>query len=489
VVPVEAPSTTPLTRRSGVQLASAIRRGEVSSREVVEAHIELIQRREPALGALVADRFNRARAEAEAADARVAAAGEGDELPPYLGVPCTVKESIGVEGMPNTAGVVARGPTPSPHTAPTAARLIQAGAIPLGVTNTSELTLWIESSNRVYGRTNNAYDPTRTAGGSSGGEGAAVGSGGSPLGLGSDIGGSIRLPAFFNGVFGHKCTSHLVPNTGQWPDAVGEPSRMLAVGPIVRRAEDLMPILRAIAGPDGVDPDTRTVPLGDPAGVELNGLPVILSRHIAPPRIARELLDARERAAGALAAAGATVREESLKTIRRAMEYYLATLASGEAEEVWVQVGGKPGTRPPLGRIARDVVRGRGDHTLALLLLMTAERLSEHVPEARNRKAVEAGRALAREVEGVIGDGVLLHPPFGRVAPRHGRTVGRPWVVLPTAVFNLMGLPATQVPLGLNAEGLPLGVQAVAGRDRDHVSIAVALELERVFGGWVAPEV
>ncbi len=109
------------------------------------------------------------------------------------------------------------------------------------------------------------------------------------------------------------------------------------------------------------------------------------------------------------------------------------------------------------------------------------------MPDKRNAKAMEAGRALAREVEDMIGDGVLLHPPFAKVAPRHGRTVGRPWVILHAAVFNLMGLPATEIPLGLNADGLPLGVQAVAGRDRDHVSIAVAMELERVFGGWVPP--
>ena len=118
--------------------------------------------------------------------------------------------------------------------------------------------MWIESVNRVYGRTNNAYDPTRTAGGSSGGEGAVVGSGGAPVGLGSDIGGSIRLPAFFNGVFGHKCTAHLVPNSGQWPEAIGEPTRMLAVGPITRRAEDLMPVLRAVAGPTGSTPTPAT---------------------------------------------------------------------------------------------------------------------------------------------------------------------------------------------------------------------------------------
>ena len=122
------------------------------------------------------------------------------------------------------------------------------------MTNTSELTLWVESENRLYGRTNNAYDRARTAGGSSGGEGAAVGSGYAPVGLGSDIGGSIRLPAFFNGVFGHKCSSWpraRTPASGR--TSVGESGRMLAVGPIARRAEDLMPVLRAIAGPDGVD--------------------------------------------------------------------------------------------------------------------------------------------------------------------------------------------------------------------------------------------
>ena len=122
--------------------------------------------------------------------------------------------------------------------------------------------MWIESVNRVYGRTNNAYDERRP-GGSSGGEGAVVGSGGAPIGLGYDIGGSIRLPAFFNGVFGHKCTAHLVPNTGKWPEAIGEPAE-LAVGPIVRRAEDLMPVLRVIAG-RRTDADSREMELGDPA--------------------------------------------------------------------------------------------------------------------------------------------------------------------------------------------------------------------------------
>ncbi len=482
-----APGTgaaAPIAERSGTALARAIREGEVTSREVVEAHIEVLRRREPSLGAIVWDRYEAALTDADAADERVAAGGD---LPPLHGVPCTIKESIAVEGRPLTAGVVARRGHIAEETAPTAARLLAAGAIPLAATNTSELTMWVESENRLYGRTNNAYDPSRTAGGSSGGEGAVVGSGGAPIGLGSDIGGSIRLPAFFNGVFGHKSSSWLVPNTGQWPPAEGDLTRMLAVGPITRRAEDLMPVLSAIAGPDGVDPLTREVELGDPAAVELRGLQVILSEGASTFPVARELLNARERAAGALAAAGAVIRTESMRSIRRAMEYYLATLGADEGPDVWSMVSADPSSPPRLRTIAREAVRGRGDHTLPLVFLLLGEKLNQRMPPGRTTRSIEAGRTLAREVEDVIGDGVLLHPPFPRVAPKHGRTVGRPWMILPVAVFNLMGLPATVIPLGLNPGGLPLGVQAVAGRDRDHVSIAVAIELERVFGGWVPP--
>src|SRR4051812_8578005 len=211
-----------LTTLSATALAAAIRRGEVTAREVVDAHIALLERAQPRIGAIACDRFELAREEADAADERVKAASDPDDLPPLLGVPCTIKESMAVAGMPNSAGLVARREHISTDTAPPVPRVIDAGGIPLGVTNTSEMTMWIESVNRVYGRTSNAYDPKRTAGGSSGGEGAAVGSGGSPFGLGSDIAGSIRIPAFFNGVFGHKPSVGVVPLSGQFPVAEGE---------------------------------------------------------------------------------------------------------------------------------------------------------------------------------------------------------------------------------------------------------------------------
>jgi fatty acid amide hydrolase 2 len=109
------------------------------------------------------------------------------------------------------------------------------------------------------------------------------------------------------------------------------------------------------------------------------------------------------------------------------------------------------------------------------------------MPQGSLRKAAAAREAFEREMQGAIGDAVLLHPTHPRVAPRHGRTVGKPWLLTTTAVFNLAAVPVAQIPLGLNARGLPLGVQAAAGPDRDHVAVAVALELERAFGGWVAP--
>ena len=481
---VTAAAAPPLLERSALGLAAAIRSGEVSSREVVEAHIERLEAVQPAHRPLAEDRFEAARAEADAADARVR---EGGTFPPLHGVPITVKESIALAGMPNCAGVVARREHRSETTAPAAQRLLDAGAIPLGVTNTSEFCLWIESDNFVYGRTSSAYDPTRTAGGSSGGEGAAVGSGGSPLGLGTDIGGSIRLPAFFNGVFGHKPSPGLVPNTGSYPITKGPAGRLLATGPLARRAEDLMPALRILAGPDGEDDLVRgDAVLGDPGDVSLEGMRVLVSEDAVP--VSRALREARERAAGALAAAGARVSRVELKSARRAIELYLAALQDGAGtgvRELLEEAGAD--TSAPLRQVLAAAVRRQGPHTLALAITLVAERAADRVPQARRRKVLAAANSMADELAAVPGDGVLLHPPFSTTAPRHGRTVGRAWAVVPMGLFNLAPTAVTQVPLGLDEHGLPLGVQVVASRDMDHVAIRVALELERVFGGWVPP--
>ncbi|HTN24584.1 MAG TPA: amidase [Solirubrobacteraceae bacterium] len=480
---VAAPSRS-VTERSAIDLARAIRTGECSAREVVEAHIEVLERTHSRINAVVADRYDRAREEADTADAVVAAATDLDALPPLLGVPCTIKESIAMLGMPNCAGLVSRRDWRSTANAPTVQRLLDAGAIPLGVTNTPELCLWIETENRTYGRTSNAYDPSRTAGGSSGGEGAAVGVGGSPIGLGADIGGSIRLPAFFNGVFGLKPSPGLVPSTGQFPTTETEvAAMMLTIGPITRRAEDLVPFLKIIAGPDGIDPYVRTAAIGDPADVSIADLRILLSEDSSFKQVSRELRVARLQAADALQSAGAKVETVSMKSMRRALELYLGVLKLEAGVSVADLIVAEGSSHVTFGA----GLRRKGPHTRALRLLLFSEWLTGKMPQGRLKKAAAARQAFQDEVTDAIGDGVLLHPTHPRVAPRHGQTIGKPWLLTTTAVFNLAGLPVAQIPLGLNERGLPLGVQAAVGPDRDHVAVAVALELERALGGWVPP--
>jgi fatty acid amide hydrolase 2 len=173
-----------------------------------------------------------------------------------------------------------------------------------------------------------------------------------------------------------------------------------------------------------------------------------------------------------------------MPALRRAVDSYLTTLARssgiGAREFLFAAGAGEVG----LGALLR---RG-GPHTVATRLLLIAERAQARVPRRLAEQLIRAGETIAVELREAIGDGVLLEPPLATAAPRHGRTVGRPWWLAHVVPFNLAGLPVTQTPLGLDRDGLPLGVQVVAGHGRDHVSIAVALELERVFGGWTRPK-
>ncbi len=472
-----------LTERSGLELAAAIRRGDVSSREVVGAHVERLRAIGPRLNAVAVPRFEEALEEAEEADARIAAAADDEELPPYLGVPCTIKEAISVAGMPNSTGLIERRDFRCEETAPVAERLLGAGAILMGLTNTSELCMWPESGNRVYGRTRNPYDPARTAGGSSGGEGTAIGSGGSPLGLGSDVGGSIRTPAFFCGIFGHKPTPGLVPNALSYPEADGSAAeRLLCTGPMCRRAEDLMPMLRIVSGPDPRDDYAREMTLGDPAEVSIEGLDVKIGEETSIFPISHELREARDQAGAALESAGARLSRVPIRSMRRAYALFVTALNDGESSiaKMLSDAGCEPLT-------LRGILRPGGPHTPPTKLLAALEWLAKIEPEGVTRRTIAAGHAFAREVADIVGDGVLLHPPHPRVAPRHNGILLRPFSISPVVVFNLAALPVTQVPLGLNPAGLPLGTQVVAGAGRDHVSIAVALELERAFGGWAPP--
>jgi fatty acid amide hydrolase 2 len=468
---------------SARELARRIREGEASSVDVVEKHIARIEEVNPRLNAVVRDRFEQARLEAKQADDRARSEPEGD-LPPLLGVPCTIKESISLQGMPWSSGVVARADVIAAADATPVARLKTAGVIALGVTNTPELTAWVSTFNNVYGRTCNAYDPDRTAGGSSGGEGAIIGAGGSPFGIGTDIGGSIRIPSFCNGVFGHKPTGGLVPGSGQFPSYEGAHCRFNTTGPITRRAEDLMPLLRLLAGPDGLDPGCKAMPLGDPEAVDIASLRVLVSEGDGRrPEVVPESRAAQQRAAYALAHRGAQVEPVRIRRLR-------GSSAIGGAMMIADRRGPLPPTlgdpRPvSLLREAALLALGRSDHTFPPLLGLAAVRVGLRFPK-QIAKGAARGRALQNEVEALLGrDGVLLYPTARGPAPTHRKAHASHFRF--TGIWNVLELPSTAVPLGLGEDGLPLGVQVVASRGCDHLTIAVAQELEAALGGWVPP--
>ncbi|XP_067903823.1 fatty-acid amide hydrolase 2-A isoform X3 [Heterodontus francisci] len=248
------PVVRPLLLLSGVELARRIRQRQVKCVDIIQEYISRIRDVNPIVNALVSERFAAALKEAQQVDNRLAEGGEDErsleESVPFLGVPFTVKEAFALEGSPNSCGLVSRKNVIALSDAAVVTNLRKAGAIPLGVTNCSELCMWYECSNNLYGTTRNPYNVDRIVGGSSGGEGCIIAAAGSVMGVGSDIGGSIRIPAFFNGIYGHKPTTGLVPNDGQFPNATGLRAEFLCTGPMCRYAEDLIPMFKVMAGPN-----------------------------------------------------------------------------------------------------------------------------------------------------------------------------------------------------------------------------------------------
>jgi fatty acid amide hydrolase 2 len=474
----------PLLLCSATTLAEWIRTGRTRSLEAVEAHIAQVRKVNPHINAMVQDRFEQARTEAIAADERVATSG-GKGLPPLHGVPCSVKESFGLTGMRNTGGLYDHRNVVAGKDATAVARVRAAGAIPIGTTNVSELCMWMESDNCIYGRTGNPYDPSRTAGGSSGGEAAVVGAACAPFGLGSDIGGSIRLPAFFNGVFGHKCTGGLVPNTGQFPIAYGHALHYMTTGPICRRAEDLMPLLRILAGPDDVDGLVWPEALRQPASVDLARIEVLVVRGNGVVPVSADMLAAQTRAARALQQAGARVREVSVPGLKHSLPVWAAGMHTAGGPSFCERMGSGTAINPfvELGRWALR----RSHHTLPAIGLGIIEELMDRLP-GLEAASTAAGVELKRELDSMLKPfTVILYPTYPTSAPRHNRALLPPVYWMYTAVLNALELPVTQVPIGQDGNGLPLGVQVVGPRGRDFVPIAVAQYLERACGGWHPP--
>lgn len=364
-------------------------------------------------------------------------------------------------------------------------RLREAGAIPLGSTNCSELCMWMESYNKVYGRTKNPYDPSRIAGGSSGGEGAIIGAGGSPFGLGADFGGSIRMPAFFNGVFGHKPSPGIVPNTLNFPIADGEAALMMVTGPLCRKGEDLWQVLKIISGPDGKDENCTMKLVHDPAQVELSKLRVFVieTNHIFEPTA--EMKKVLWDAARHLACLGAQVESLRCEELANTGFFWTSEVSAGSKTTYSMLMG--EGREINLLVEGLKLVVGLSPYTLPSLGLALLERVGKGADKWK-KNWVEKAVAFRRDLMSMLGDdGIILFPPYPETAPLHNLPIVPPFKWLYTAIFNVLKFPATAVPMGLSEQGLPLGIQVAASTGNDHLCIAVALELEKRFGGWVFP--
>ncbi len=455
-----------LTAFSATTLARFIRTNLVSSVAVVDAHLARLEAVNPKLNAVVQLRVEAARQQARAADEAIA---RGESVGPLHGIPITLKDSLDTAGMVSTWGTMGRADYTPAHDATVVARLRAAGAIILGKTNTPEFTLAGITNNDVYGRTNNPYDVERSPAGSSGGAGAILAAGGSALDLGSDTGGSIRMPSHYCGIAGIKPTSGRVPRTGHAISFdAGALDAFTQIGPMARQVEDLSLTLSIIAGPDGHDPAVVPAPLGDPQDVSVRTLRVAFYTDNGITSPSPDTVSTVQTAAGVLAEHGVSVKEDRPPGV-------------SDAERLWRSLYLADG-----GAWIRRLIHAAGTERLSSAL--------EWIQGAQPVSLTEFTQELSRwniyrsEMLAFMEPyDVLLCPVSATPATRHDDPDGPDFTY--TFAHNLTGWPGAVVRCGMSPEGLPIGVQIVARPWREDVALAVAQYLETNLGGWQSPAV
>jgi amidase len=417
---------------SATALAQRIREREVSSEEVVVAYLKQIEQVNPTINAIVQLTAEAALTKARQADEALA---RGDVRGPLHGVPFTAKDVFDVAGVISAVGLPERASFAPDRDACVIARMRAAGAILLGKTNCPPGGGGGESDNPIYGRTSNPYDTTRTSGGSSGGEAAIIAACGSPLGLGSDSGGSIRVPAHFCGVAGLKPTSGRVPNTGTLNHPGGLSDPRTQIGSIARYVTDLGPAFAVIAGVDWRDSGVIPMPLGDPQLLTTQGLRVAYYTNDGLMTATPTTTTTVQQAAQALAEAKLIVEEARPEQIADALDitkryWQQHELSGAQVEELFADWD------------------GFRTHMLTFI---------EHYD-------------------------VVLCPVSAFPAPLHGEMTVEGFSY--TIPFSLCGWPCVSVRAGVSPEGLPIGVQVVARPWREDVALAVAQIIETTLGGW-----
>ncbi|MGH9500326.1 MAG: amidase [Terriglobales bacterium] len=467
-----------LTFLPAVSMAQQIREKKVSPLELVEAHLTRIESLNAKLNAFVQVDLSGARDQARQAE--VAVLGKR-QLGPLHGVPLSIKSAIQVKGLGCEAGTKLRTGLIAEEDAPLVSRLRDAGAIILGTTNTPELLMAWETDNLLYGRTNNPWDVSRTPGGSSGGEAAAIASGCSAGGVGSDGGGSIRVPAHFSGICGLKPTPGRIPATGHFPASVGPFALLGVVGPMARTVADLKVLFEVMQGPDDGDPSAAPVPLRWPDKEDVRRLRVGYFEDDGRTPVTSETREAVRVAAEGLKAAGFSVEPFRPEGLER-------------ARQLWWQFFGIAG-----GMLLGPMTKGREVELSPILKEFSNRVAAEPAHTAQTLLDTWIQRDIVRMqvFEQMRDYPILLCPVAAIPAFRHGE---RSWKIDGKTVeyldawsytewFNLLGTPAAVVPVGQSQAGLPIGVQISARPWQEELVLEVAAAVEQTCGNWRRPPI
>lgn len=470
-----------LTSLCATQIAELVRKRSVSPVEIIEAHLAQIERLNPKLNAFVQVDAERA---LEAARSAAQTVSSGHEIGPLHGVPVSIKSSIEVAGLRCEAGTKLRVGHVAQTDAPLVQRLRAAGANVLGTTNTPEFLMAWETDNLLYGRTNNPWDLSRTSGGSSGGEGAAIASGCTAAGVGSDGGGSVRVPAHFCGICGLKPTPGRIPATGHYPQSVGPFALLGVVGPMTRTIADLKLLFEVLQGPDIGDPSAAPVPAHWPEWS--------LRNASTKPRIGYFEDDGRT---PVTAETRASVRKSAdlLKKAGFEVEPFCPD-GLEKARELWWKFFGVAGAM-----LLGPILKGH-EGELSRILREFNDWVAQEPPHtAQSLLNTWIQRDMVRMLvfEQMQRFPVLLCPVASVPAFRHGE---RNWEIDGKDVhyldawsycewFNVLGMPGVVVPISKSDEGLPIGVQIVTQPWQEEVALSVAEALERERGPWAGPPV